>query len=255
MLAALPAFWWLGRLPRGPIFVAGGVALFALSLLGGREMLWRQPESVRSMARADATQEDFAAGVERHVPAGALLYTESADKLTWARRETASMPFPPWPVEHTRVAASMDSAIAERGSVYVVQPQWDAGRRLALTSALHDRGLNMLPVSRSGTGSVWRVQRGWAPPPVALAYPHAAGQLRGLDLLVARASEATHRVRFWVDGRSFGWTASSNGVFVIPFQAGALKGGPHVLELQAIGEDGSQAWATDRIHIAAGTGP
>jgi hypothetical protein len=155
LFAALPPLLLLGRTSSRIVLFLGSVLACAAAALGAYEVYGREGTSLvplRAHARTDAR---LLAKLHTKIPSGAVVYTDTRDKVLWSGWHVCTM----GATEPT--AASMERALAAGLRVYVMEPGFSPSYgALARRLRAKDLAFNKIDVGQG----LYRLQRKPAPP-------------------------------------------------------------------------------------------
>jgi hypothetical protein len=145
LLAALPPLLFLGRVRLGVTQIFGSALALLLAVRSGYEICVHQPDSLKYLHKLAATDKRTLDVLKDKLPARALVYTQSQDKVLWSRWKVGTVSEP------ERTAASMNRAIDAGLPVYVMQPRFGSGQLRGLERALRAKRISLTPLdSRRG---------------------------------------------------------------------------------------------------------
>ncbi len=138
LFAALPPLLLLGRFRRKWLWIPGAVVACGVSVAGLYEIGVRQPSSFLFVNRFVPLHEAWLANLKREIPANAMVYTVTSDKLVWSNWRLGT-------IENLNLsAASMERAFDAGIQVFMLDPKYEnpSHRRLGQLLAKHKLVLN-----------------------------------------------------------------------------------------------------------------
>jgi hypothetical protein len=135
LFAALPPLLLLGRLRRKWLWIPGALVACAVSVAGLYEIGAREPSSFLFVRRFVPLHEAWLANLKREIPANAMVYTVTSDKLVWSSWRLGT-------IENLNLsAASMERALRAGFQVYMLDPKYENPSHRRLGQLLAKRSL------------------------------------------------------------------------------------------------------------------
>jgi hypothetical protein len=154
LLAALTPVVALGRAPRRAVLILGSALLASFSLLGGYEIYAREKYALSNLRDFAARSARSVRALEKRIPAGAMVYSATHDKILWPywRVGTIDEPRPS--------ARSLSRAAGSGLRLFVYEPALRGARRKQLERALRGKRLSLVAAGEKG---LYRVTAGAEP--------------------------------------------------------------------------------------------
>lgn len=137
LLAALPPILVLGACRDVKVFTVGACLLVVLALASGYDLVWRSRLSLVALNEFEHRSTKLIHILERQIPRSATVYSESHDKILWAKWRVGTID------ETSPSAASIHRAFKAGGEVYVFEPWRSPRPPAALDEALRRSGLKL----------------------------------------------------------------------------------------------------------------
>ena len=158
LFAALPFLLLLGQLRQKWLWIPGAVVAFGISAAGLYEIGVREPSSFQFVHNFVPIHEALLTDLKHEIPADAIVYTVTSDKLVWSRWRLGTIE------DQNLSAASMDRALKAGLKVFMLDPKYETPSHRRLGQILAKRGLVLNPVDpRHG---LYRLREGitaWPP--------------------------------------------------------------------------------------------
>jgi len=140
LFAALPPLLLLGRLKRKWALIPGALVACGVSFAGLYEIGAREPTSFQFVHRFVPVHEALLVDLKREIPASAMVYTVTSDKLVWSHWRLGTIE------DQNLSAASMERAVKAGFQVFMLDPKYESLSHRRLGQLLAKRGLVLNPV-------------------------------------------------------------------------------------------------------------
>jgi hypothetical protein len=140
LFAALPPLLLLGRLKRKLALIPGLLLALGASGTGLYEIASREPSSFEYVHQFVPAHEALLETLKREIPADAMVYSITGDKLVWSRWRLGTIE------DLSLSAASMERATKAGFDVYMLDPKYETPSHRRLGVLLAKRALVLTPV-------------------------------------------------------------------------------------------------------------
>jgi hypothetical protein len=158
LFAALPLLLLLGQLRQKWLWIPGAVVAFGISGAGLYEIGVREPSSFQFVHNFVPIHEALLTDLKREIPAAAMVYTVTSDKLVWSQWRLGTIE------DQNLSSASMERALKAGFKVFMLDPKYETLSHRHLGQLLAKRGLVLSPVDlRHGLYRLRQGNTAWPP--------------------------------------------------------------------------------------------
>jgi hypothetical protein len=140
LFAALPPLLLLGSFKRKWALIPAALVALGVSAAGLYEIGVREPSSFLFVRHFVPIHEALLVDLKREIPASAMVYTVTSDKLVWSNWRLGTIE------DQNLSAASMERAIKAGFQVFMLDPKYESLSHRHLGQLLAKRGLVLNPV-------------------------------------------------------------------------------------------------------------